>query len=161
MSLACAVFILHRGLHILEIASKSLQYGEVVVSTVYEYIRLYFAISFLRIVIEFTEMLFRLLVIGDIVCHLLIVLLERTSDVDGKSKTDAAVHLCRVAESHRWHLVEIGDQGVVACYVMGIGFDVIPEWLRTGLELLVHLCSLMAGICKIEDVVLFLRVEHQ
>ena len=106
-------------------------------------------------------MAFHPLVAEDILIERCLRVGQRTTDVHRQRQTDVAVYLRTLVEHRHTHVLKADDKTVVASQLGVHPPDILLEGRRLPLEVPELLRSLMTGVGEVEDVVGFLRVEHQ
>ena len=155
------IFLRHHLFHVGPLLLEVPDDAHISVAAVHEDTCLDIVITLLGIVVHVLQPLLGHVVDADIVFHLLRVVLQRSFDDGGEGQTDAAVDLCLLAESIRRRCRQTIDQTVVARHVAAGLVDELPERQLLTLELLVLFRSLMTGVGQVEQILLFLRIEHQ
>ena len=90
-----------------------------------------------------------------------VALLQHPPDTYSEGEADIAVDLHPLGKPEGVHGAEHVDERVVTCYLLVALRDEVVEGTCLALEVLPQFRSLMACVGKVEDVVGFLRVEHQ
>ena len=137
------------------------QRAHIVRSAVLEDVCLYLGIAFVGIVVQAFQPLLRELIPAHILLHGILVVLKHTAYVHGQRQADVAVHLGLRTEHHRGHLAQHIYERVIAGNVRVAAVDEVLERHYLLPEVLILLRGLVAGVGKVEHVVVLLRVEHQ
>ena len=129
---------------------------EIRVTTIYENACLNIVISFLGIVVHVFKSLFCGVVVADVVFHLSRITLKGALDYSGKCETYCPVRLGFLRQ-YRWrHGLKTLYQTVITCHLTVCLGDKLAEGHLLVLKLLVLFSSLMAGIGKVEKIILIL-----
>ena len=155
------ILLRHRPGHHAPVAPPVLQDVEVAVAAVLEDVGLYLVIALLRIVVQSCQPLLGEVVVADIVVQRRAVLFQRIADIGSQRHADISIHLRLVFQQSHGHRLQRPDERVVAGYLR---LRLLQEHLERQLlplEVLILLRSFVARIGQVEDILLFLRIEHQ
>ena len=155
------VFLGERGVHVADTVGCRLEKLYIVVTSVCENACLDFLVSLLCVGVERLQLMPVVFIVLDVFLIGIVALFQHTTDAYGKSKTDIAVGLHPCGKSEGVHRAEHVDERIIACNLLIALRDEVVERAGTVLEVLPQLRCLLACVGEVEDVVGFLRVEHQ
>ena len=152
------VFHQHRGEREVVFLAEVAKDGDIVLAAIVEDAPLYLAVAHVGIVVEALEPLLRLVIQRDVLLHLVVVVGQCTPDMDGERQTHVAVDLGLGRERTGVHVTQVVDQTVITADLgIGVG-DIVTEGCRVVAELLILFRGCVAGVGKVKDVALLLRI---
>ena len=155
------VFVVYGFTRFTQIPPQVRENREIVLSAVIENVVLNVAITFIGVVVQIAQFLFRILVDAYVVVQLITIVAQGVADIHGQREADIAVCLCFLRQRHSVHGAQVVDEAVVAGNVGVRFFHECAERHHVLLELPELLSSLVASVGKVEDVLRLLRIEHQ
>ena len=155
------VFLNYCFLSLREYLAQFAKQGEIIVAAILEDTSLYVAVTLVGIVVEIAQVLLCHLINMDVVFGALPVFYKCVTDVRCQGETDIAVCLRLLGKHHHRHLLQTSYKTIVAGDVLFVvGKEGFERQLCT-LKTLILFCGLVTSIGEVEDIILFLRIEHQ